>query len=183
MTVARFRAMPYAKALFEVVKASGPGRLEEVASELDRVAEVVRTVPEFQRALTTPTVPVESKSSILEAVLDELQITEPTRRFLHVVQQHYRMEHMADIAATFRDLVDRSEGRTRATVEVASSLDPQAQQQIEGTLTRALGGDVVADFAINPELLAGLRVQVGSKVFDGSLAGQVDRLSRETITE
>jgi F-type H+-transporting ATPase subunit delta len=181
--MARFRAMPYAKALFEVVTAADRGRLEQVGSELDRVAEVVQTVPVFQRALTTPTVPVESKSAILDAVLDELQITEPTRRFLHVVQQHYRMEHMADIAATFRELVDRSEGRSRATVEVAGSLDPEAQQQISATLGRALGGDVVAEFAINPELLAGLRVQVGSKVFDGSLAGQVDRLSRETMTE
>ena len=42
---------------------------------------------------------------------------------------------------------------------------------------------VVADFEDNPELLAGFRVQVGSKVFDGSLVGQVDRLSREMLRE
>ena len=50
-------------------------------------------------------------------------------------------------------------------------------------LARALGSDVVAKFENKPELLAGFRVQVGSKVFDGSLVGQVDRLSREMITE
>ena len=181
--MARFRAMPYAKALFETVSAADPGRLEAVASELDRVAETVDNVPEFQRALTTPTVPVENKTAILDAVLDELQITQPTRRFLHVVQHHYRTEHMADIAATFRELVDRSKGRTRATVEVAGTLDDQTRQQIEAALAQTLGGNVVADFEINPELLAGVRVQVGSKVFDGSLSGQVDRLSRETMTE
>jgi F0F1-type ATP synthase delta subunit len=46
-----------------------------------------------------------------------------------------------------------------------------------------LGTDVVADFEENPDLLAGFRVQVGSKVFDGSLVGQVDRLSREMLRE
>lgn len=71
--MARFRAMPYAKALFEVMTATDPGRMEEVASELDRVAETVATVPEFLRALTTPTVPVENKSEILDAVLDALK--------------------------------------------------------------------------------------------------------------
>jgi len=181
--MARFRAMPYAKALFEVMTATDPGRLEEVAAELDRVAETVESVPDFQRALTTPTVPVENKTEILDAVLDALDITQPTRRFLHVVQQHYRMEHMADIAETFRDLVDRSEGRTRATIEVAGALDAEAKQQIETTLAQAMGSQVVADFETNPELLAGFRVQVGSKVFDGSLAGQVDRLGREMSTE
>ncbi len=181
--MARFRAMPYAKALFEVMTATDPGRMEEVASELDRVAETVATVPEFLRALTTPTVPVENKSEILDAVLDALEITEPTRRFFHVVQQHYRMEHMTDIAETFREQVDRSMGRTRATIEVAATLDSEAQRQIEATLAQAMGSQVVADFETNPELLAGFRVQVGSKVFDGSLAGQVDRLGRETTTE
>ena len=114
--MARFRAMPYAKALFEVMTSSDRGRLEEVASELDRVAETVDAVPEFLRALTTPTVPVENKIEILDAVLNALNITQPTRRFLHVVQQHYRVEHMADIAETYRELVDRSMGRTRATI-------------------------------------------------------------------
>ena len=46
-----------------------------------------------------------------------------------------------------------------------------------------MGCDVVADFEVNPDLLAGFRVQVGSKVFDGSLVAQVDRLSRELSRE
>ena len=181
--MARFRAMPYAKALFEVMTSSDHGRLGVVASELDRVADTVDAVPEFLRALTTPTIPVENKTEILDAVLNALDITQPTRRFLHVVQQHYRMEHMADIAETYRELVDRSMGRTRATIEVAAELDLEAKQQIEATLAQTMGSQVVADFETNPELLAGFRVQVGSKVFDGSLAGQVDRLGRETTTE
>jgi len=181
--MSRFRAMPYAKALYEVVSAQDPGRVEAVTAELERVAIGIEAVPEFQRVLTTPMVSVEVKTQVLDSVLDSLEITQPTRRFLHVVQQHYRMEHMRDIATTYGELVDRAKGRIRATIEVAGELGDDARRRIESVRSCTLGSDVVAEFQNKPELLAGFRVQVGSKVFDGSLAGQVDRLSREMVTE
>ncbi len=181
--MARFRAMPYAKALFEVVQAQDPGRAEIIVGELVRVADALDAVPDFQRVLTTPMVSVETKTEILDQVLDSLEISQPSRRFIHVVQHHYRMEHMRDIAAVFRDLVDRSLGRTRARVQVAGELAQDEQARVVSIMADVLGSDVVADFEINPGLLAGFRVQVGSKVFDGSLVGQVDRLSRENLME
>jgi F-type H+-transporting ATPase subunit delta len=181
--MARFRALPYAKALHEVVTSSHPGRAETVISELDHVAAALDEVPQFLRVLTTPMVTPETKTQILDDVLSSLEITEPTRRFVHVVQRHYRMEHMASIAEVYRELVDRSLGRTRATIEVAGDLDEAGRGSILATMGEVLDQDVVADFEDNPELLAGFRVQVGSKVFDGSLVGQVDRLSREMLRE
>jgi len=100
--MARFRALPYAKALLDVVSKDDPLRAEAIAEELDGVAAALKAVPDFQRALVTPMIAVEAKTKILDAVLDELEIGEPTRRFLHVVQHHYRMEHMSDIAAEYR---------------------------------------------------------------------------------
>jgi len=50
-------------------------------------------------------------------------------------------------------------------------------------LSEVLGTDIAADFVFKPELLAGFRARVGSKLYDGSLVGQVDRLSRHTLTE
>ena len=109
----RFRAQPYAKALLEVVQKEAPDRVETVADELDQVAAALKEVPDFHRVLVTPMVSVETKTAILDSVLDTLGTGQPSRRFFHVVQHHYRMEHMADIAAVFRDLVDHSLGRTR----------------------------------------------------------------------
>lgn len=181
--MARFRALPYAKALYEVVRSQDPQRVEPVVAELERVAEAVETVPDFLRVLTTPMVSVEAKSEILDKVLDSLEIIEPTRRFVHVVQQHYRMQHMRDIAAVYRELVDRAEGRSRATVEVAEELDGGQRQRLAAALADVLGTEVAAEFVRNPDLLAGFRARVGSKLYDGSLVGQVDRLSRHTLTE
>jgi len=181
--MARFRALPYAKALYEVVHGQDPHRVEEPIGELERVAEAVEVVPEFLRVLTTPMVSVQTKAQILDQVLDSLRITEPTRRFLHVVQQHYRMEHMRDIASVYRDLVDRAKGRLRATIEVAGELEVEQQRQIARVLAEVLGFEIAPQFINRPELLAGFRARVGSKLYDGSLVGQIDRLSRQTLTE
>ena len=181
--MARFRALPYAKALYAVVHDQDPARVEAVIGELERMAEALEAVPDLLRVLTTPMVSVQTKTAILDEVLDSLEMTEPARRFLHVVQQHYRMEHMRDIATVYRELVDRAKGRVRATVEVAGELDAEQQRQVAQVLSEVLGAEIAAEFKSNPELLAGFRARVGSKLYDGSLVGQVDRLSRHTLTE
>ncbi len=180
--MSRFRARPYARALHEVVLADHPGRAEAVITELEALAEALAVVPELLRVLVTPLVPSPAKTEILDKVLDALNVEEPTRRFAHVVQQHYRMEHMAGIAETFRAEVDRTLGRTRARVETATALAGDDRGALEETMARITGSAVIADYAENPALLAGFRVQVGSKVFDGSLVTQIDRLSRATLT-
>jgi len=179
----RFRAVPYAKALLAVVQKEDPARAEDVAEELDGVAGALKAVPEFHDVLVTPMVSVEAKTKILDAVLDALEIGEPTRRFLHVVQHHYRMQHMTDIAIAYRELVDQSLGRTRARVETASELDEGSRRRLVDAISAFEGATVVADFEANRDLLGGFKLQVGSRVFDGSLAGELDRLSKEIEIE
>ena len=179
----RFRALPYAKALLMVVQKDGPQRLEQVAVELEAVATAMVAVPEFERVLVAPTVAAEKKTQILDAVLDALDMGQPTRRFLQVVQQHYRMQHLPDIAAVFRELVDTSLGRTRASIETAAGLDESERGLLVDVVSAIEGAEVVAKFSERPELLGGFRLQVGSRVFDGSLAGELKRLSKEIQVE
>ena len=88
---------------------------------------------------------------------------------------------MNDIAAGFQAMVDRSLGRVHARVEVASPLDEAGRRALVDALQKVLATDVVADFIENPELLGGFRLQVGSKLFDGSLAGQLKQLGRGAL--
>lgn len=181
--MSRFRALPYAKALFEVVQDQCPERKEQVIEELDGVAAALEAVPDFERVLVTPMVDTETKTVILDQILDSLEIIEPVRRFIHVVQHHYRMQHMRDIVNAYRDQVDRELGRIRAHIELATTYDEADRRRIAEVMSAVMGATVVADFVHNPDLLAGFKVQVGSKVFDGSLVGQVNRLSRQTVIE
>jgi len=166
-----------------VVEKDGPQRLEQVAAELEAVATALVAVPEFERVLEAPTVASEKKTQILDAVLDALDMGQPTRRFLQVVQQHYRMQHMPDIATAFRELVDKRLGRTRARVETAADLDESERGLLVEVVSAIEDAEVVAEFSERPELLGGFRLQVGSRVFDGSLAGELKRMSKEIEIE
>jgi F-type H+-transporting ATPase subunit delta len=181
--MARFRALPYAKALFEVVRDQEPERAEAIADELDRAAAAIEAVPALLKVMVIPTVPTEVKATILDQVIDVLGVGQLTRRFLLVVQEHYRMEHLSDIATAYRERVDRSVGRTRARVQTAEVLDEAQRRRLTEVVAVVEGGTVVADFTTRPELLGGFRLQVGSRVFDGSLAGELDRLSRQIEIE
>ena len=177
--MSRFRAMPYAKALLDVVLDQCPGRADEVVDELRRLAEALEAVPELQRVLVTPMVAAETKTVILDEVLTHLAIVEPVRRFAHVVQRHYRLQHAAQIATTYREFLDRKQGRVRARVEVVGTVSDDQRQRLIEAMSQLTRSTVAADFVDNPELLAGFKIQVGSKVFDASLLGQLDQLSRQ----
>jgi len=179
----RFRAAPYAKALHQVVLAETPEREDEVVAELGRLHEAFAEVPDLTRVLVTPMVAPEVKASILDQVMDLLKVAEPTRRFMHVLQRHYRIEHLKAVLDAFRDAVDRRAGRVRAAVEVAGAAGHEERQAIVDALAGVTGADVLAEFKRRPELLAGFRATVGSRVFDGSLVGQLEQLRRRIVTE
>ncbi len=181
--MARFRALPYAKAMFQVIQDQAPGRTEEVADELDRVASALRAVPEFQRVMVTPMVPVETKSAILDEVLDSLEIKEPR----------------ADSCTWSNTIIGwstcpTSRPRTASSSMIRSAapglgwkrqsdLDENERRRVIEAVAGVEGGSVVADFTTKSELLGGFKLQVGSRVFDGSLAGELNRLSKEIVIE
>ncbi len=178
----RFRARPYAKALLQVVLERAPERLEAVAEEVDRLAEAVRAVPDLLRVMTTPALSPARKREVLDLVLDGLRIEEPTRRFVHVLQRHYRLREAGAVAAAYHELVDRHLGRTRAEVEVAGPIEEEVRRRLVEVLGEVTGERVTARFREVPELLAGFRVRIGSRVYDGSARAQLRQLRRAAET-
>lgn len=179
----RFSAKPYAKAFFDVMRDGAPDRLETVIDELERMAQALASVPELNRVLVAPTLSPEAKTAVVDQVLDTLAISEPARRFLHVLQRHYRMAHLPEVIRAYQELVDRAQGRVRARVEVAAPLDDRQQADVLHALATLSGATVRAEFETNTRLLAGFKATVGSKVFDGSLLGQLDLLRRHSLFE
>ena len=172
-----FRARPYARALFDVI--GDAKKAESFLPQLEALAEAVREVPEFRAVMESPAVGQEKKSVILDEILSSIGLTEPIRRFAHVLQQHYRLKFAAEITAAFRDLINRALGRMDARVEIPAPLPSREQKELVEAIEKITGAEILADFVENAGLLAGFRIQVGSKVFDASVDGQLKHLSRK----
>ena len=168
----------YANALFEA--ALGAGSLDTVREQFAQVVEAEAQVPELRELLRNPQVDPRARAAALGDMLgggDEL-----LRNFLLVLADKGRAAQLEEIASEFERLVAEHEGIVHAELTTAVELsDAEAEkllQQIEG----ASGRKVEATRAVDPELIGGIVLQVGSHRLDASVRGRLDRLRRQLAT-
>lgn len=94
----------------------------------------------------------------------------------HLVEAKPRQYQSA--LANLQRLVRMELARRHATVESALALSPDVAQKVEADLRARYGSDITTEFKVNPELLGGLRVRLGSDVWDGSVAGRLNQLEQ-----
>lgn len=171
-------ARRYARAMFAL--AEEQGKVDAVAVALAATAELLED-PRVGRVLTGP-VARESKQALLRTIAAKTGAPEAFRDLLLLLSERGRLSHVSAIRAVFDQLVDRRRGRTRATVRSAA---PLADDTLAG-LTRVFGAltgkQVLAEVQVDPELLAGMIVEVDGRVYDGSLRTQLGKLRRQMAT-
>ncbi len=171
-------ARPYAAALFQVVEPQGLEVLRTVEAELGAVAEVFRREPGALRVFEVPTVLPAKKRELLDEIGRSLDLRVETRRMLAALWQHYRLRYLPDVVTTFRGLVDRKEGLVRGQVILPTAPLTGQMAGLQRALQASLEARVELASELDPDLLAGFVVRLGSKVFDGSLRTQLHRFAQ-----
>lgn len=160
-----------------LVSAQRHDRLDEVQDELFRFARTVASSPDLRLSLTDRALPVERKSDVLTALLQERTTVEAARLIVHAVTEprgrslEVNLERLADAAAARRE-------RQVATVTAAVPLTEAQRDRLSRVLAAQLGYDVQLNVLIDPEVVGGLRVAIGDEVVDGTLATQLDGARR-----
>jgi F-type H+-transporting ATPase subunit delta len=168
-------AKRYAKALFELAKEQG--RTDPVGRELTDVVAVFDTHPELGEALSRPWSGAAARRQLAAAVTEGLGASKLIGDFVALLAARGRTGVLREIAAAYAELVDAALGRARARVRTAVPLTPTDRSTLTAWFERVLGGKrVVLDEVVDPGLLGGFVAEIGSKVLDGSLDGQLARL-------
>lgn len=165
----------YASALFEL--ADNAKSLDQVAQDLIALRKMANESPELSRLLASPVIGREAQSKALLAVLDAAEIKGLTRSFVGTVAANGRARDLIAMATAFLAELASRRGETTASVTSAVPLSPQQLQQLSDTLRSVLGGAKVSiDARVEPEILGGLVVKVGSRLFDSSIRSKLQRL-------
>ena len=90
-----------------------------------------------------------------------------------------RPRHYIDVLKNYKRLLRLEVEKRHATIESASELIPEVSTQLVGSLKRKYGGDLTTELVVNPQLLGGVRVRVGSDVWDGSVQNRLQRLAQQ----
>jgi F-type H+-transporting ATPase subunit delta len=164
----------YATALFELAKEGAA--LEQVAADLTRFNEALDAFEDMKRLVKSPVFSAEEQGRALAAILDELKIEGLTKNFLLLVAKNRRLFATPDMIRAFRAMLARERGETGATVTSAAKLTESQVTALTQALTAALGKKVMLDEQVDPTLLGGLVVKVGSRMVDTSLRTRLNSL-------
>ena len=164
----------YAAALFDL--ADERHALDAVAGDLRELRTMVTGSPDLVRLLRSPVLSRQEQAKAVEALAEHAGLSELTRHFLGVVAGNRRLFAVPDmIEAYLKKLADRR-GEVTAQVTVAQPLNAARQNALTEQLRRALGARVAVDVRVDPSLLGGMIVKVGSRMVDASLASRLQRL-------
>jgi F-type H+-transporting ATPase subunit delta len=157
----------YASALFELAREQN--ELDKVDEDLGKFQAMLDQSPDLRRLVNSPAFAAEEQQRALGAVMDWASVGATTNNFLKVVARNRRLFATEDMIKNFRQQLALHRGEMTAEVQSAMPLSNEQLAALTATLKASYGKDVRLATTVDPSLLGGLVVKVGSRMFDSSL--------------
>lgn len=157
----------YALALFELAR--DEKKIDEVARNLDGFDALYRGSADLQRLVKSPAFSAEAQSAAIAAILDKAGITGLAANFIRLAASHRRLFALPDMIRAYRERVRESKGIVRAEVRVAEQPSDALVSEIKATLKEIAGAEIDLDLTVDPSLIGGMVVKIGSRMVDASL--------------
>lgn len=164
----------YATALFEVAQEAKS--VDAVKGDLDRFLALMDGSEDLVRLVRSPAFTAEEQTRAVEAILAKANITGLAAKFILTVTANRRLFAIRQMTAGFNRLVSQAKGETRAEVTVAEKLDDKHLSTIKELLSGSTKKTVELDVKIDPSILGGLKVQIGSRMIDASLKTKLNSI-------
>ena len=162
----------YATALFELAKSSGAA--DAVEADLTAFRAMLDSSSELADLLASPLHSADEKSAVLGALADKAKFHELTRNTFGVAARNRRAGELGAVAKVFAALAAADRGVVTADVQTAAPLTKKQTEALAASLKGAFGREIEVRTDVRPELLGGLIVKVGSRMFDSSLRTKLD---------
>lgn len=178
----RAAAIRYARALFDVVVKEKRGDPDRVERELVEFAELVRDHETLARVFGNPAFPAPRKRAIVEALVERTKPSPPVSKLLVLLAARDRLAILPDLVESYRARLLDHRRVVRAEVTTSVPLPDDRRAALERGLAQATGRTVTLTATVDPGIIGGAVTRIGSVVYDGSLARQLERL-KEKLTE
>lgn len=173
MTASRLLARRYARALF--LSASAAGQVQTVEEDLDRVLQVWGDTFALREVLGGVLIPRSRQKELLERLFQG-RVTRPVLNLVSLLLDERRLRLLEEIRRQYRLLADEARGIILVEVVSARPLPEEAQEALREALEKKLGRKVRLETSLDPNLIGGVRVKIGDRLYDGSVRGQLERL-------
>jgi len=168
----------YAQALLELAQDSG--EVDSVAEEAGGLLELLAGEADLNRLLSSRALNSSQRSGVVEQLFKG-KVSDVLYRFLQVVNRKDRLDSLPGILNAYLGLVSESRGELDVDVYVAEALSQDAGQGVADSIGGAMGKKVQLREHVDPELIGGLKVRVGDRLIDGSVATQLKIMRQKLV--
>lgn len=164
----------YAQALFDL--AAEQKKVASVEADLKSMKAAIADSGDLRTLLASPAFDAEAKRKGLTAIADKAKFDAVTKKFLGLLAVNGRASALSAVIAAFERLAAEARGAVSAEVVSALPLSAAQAKGVAAALRQALGKDPEITTRVDPALLGGIKVKVGSRLFDASLRSKLDSL-------
>jgi F-type H+-transporting ATPase subunit delta len=164
----------YATALFELARDAKS--VDAVKADLDKFDAMLNESADLKRLVSSPVFSADAQLKALDALLERVEIAGISANFLRVLTGNRRLFAVGDVIRAFRALVAKYKGETDAEVTVAEPLTEKNLDALKAALKAVTGKDVALNVKIDPSIIGGLVVKVGSRMVDSSLRTKLNSI-------
>jgi F-type H+-transporting ATPase subunit delta len=164
----------YATALFELAR--DQKSVDQVRAELDQFSALLKDNPDLMRLVRSPVFTSDEQGKALGAILAKAGIGGITANFLRVLTANRRLFAVNDVIRAFRALVAQFRGEATADVTVAEPLSDKNLDALKAALKTVSGKDVDLNVKVDPSIIGGLIVKLGSRMVDSSLRTKLNSI-------
>lgn len=164
----------YASALFEL--ADSAKQLDSVADDLTALRKAIDESADLRRLIGSPIVSADSQAKAMQALAEAMKLAPLTRQFLGVVVQKRRLSRLSGMIRAFLSELARRRGESSAEVVSAVPLTDAQTDKLSEVLRGMVGRKITLEQRVDPDILGGLVVRVGSRMFDSSIRTKLQRL-------
>ncbi|MCS6884293.1 MAG: ATP synthase F1 subunit delta [Acidobacteriota bacterium] len=171
----------YGRALADIVVESGEHL--KVSEELGLFVQMMRESEELREVFSNPTISAREQKAVINAIAEKARSEATTVRFLGVLADNRRLQYLPEVYRAFVKALDVRLGIVEAKVTTARPVSKAHQSKLVDKLKSVTGKDVRAQFLVDPSILGGVVVQVGSQIYDGSVKNQLEQLRTALMRE
>lgn len=153
------------------------GDIDGIEAGLTALAALIKKNAKLAKALGSPLFPSEEKAGVLAELAGKLKLPDLATRFVGVVAQNGRAGEMSAMAQAFAERAAAHRGATRVVARTANKLTAAEAKKLTSAISQALGRDVDVEQEVDPALLGGLQLRVGSRLIDASVRTKLDGLT------
>lgn len=151
----------------------------KIEQDMRALADLLSGSADFASFVESPSVSKSSQQAVIEDIAKKLKLQSVTRNFLGVIIQNGRLAALPSLVRAVFNEISKRRGEMVVAVQSANVLSPAQQKALKDELDKATGKNVLLEASVDPDLLGGLIVTVGSQRIDNSVSGRLERLKTQ----